>query len=158
MNQAQKAVLAYIAQQPPLPADYYEQKRLADAALEDLRRREFAAREERSHREHVARMLQDREDAKQKKLRKKEEKLAYDAADIALNDFLSTSSTLWAVTKKRTVNDDYWNHKFVIPLAVFESEGEAKAALSTFSSARKHRDGRAFEVKPMPFFKKCGAA
>ncbi len=148
MNAAQKAVLAYNAQQPPLPdIDYYEARRLADAASADLRRRESAARA----------VVEKQDRKRKKKLKKKKERLD-DAADVTLADFLATSSSLWAVTKTRGVCDHYECHEFVIPLAVFKSKKKAEAACLTFAEARAHHDSDVFEVKPMPFFKKGRAA
>lgn len=94
---------------------------------------------------------------KQERIRETQQRI-YDAADIALANFPATSTNLWAVTKKRGVCDDEECHEFVIPLAVFESEKEAEDACLTFAEARAHHDHDVFEVKPMPFFKKGGAA
>lgn len=140
MNGAQKAVLAYNEQQPPVPAvDFHEQMRQVFVGQAEARRKQVAEAE--------------------KWLKYKEEReRARDAADVALTNLLAKSTSLWAVTKARYVSDDYDSFEFVIPLAVFESESEAKAACATFSQARAHDDSDEFEVKPMPFFKKGGAS
>lgn len=148
MNAAQKGVLAYNAQQPPLPdIDYYEARRLADAAHADLRRRDFAAL-----------VKLDKQERKRKEKRKKKQERIYDAADLTLTNLLATSATLWAVTKTRCVCDYEECHEFVIPLAVFKSKKKAGAACLMFAEARAHHDSDVFEVKPMPFFKTGRAA
>lgn len=87
---------------------------------------------------------------------KEEQDQTHDAADITLSNFLATATSLWAVTK--TVFDDEERHEFVITLAVFKSKKKAESACLTFAEGRAHHDSDVFEVKPMPFFKKGGAA
>jgi hypothetical protein len=87
---------------------------------------------------------------------KEEQDRTYDAADTTLANLLAMSTNLWAVTK--TVCDDEELHEFVIPLAVFKSKKKAEAACLTFAEARAHHDSEVFEVRPLPFFRKGGAA